>query len=61
MRVADTLRIKVPPSIIFGAVKRFEVEMDGGDYRGVEKKASLTFKEVAFGMAANVHHAGSHC
>ncbi|KAF8417865.1 hypothetical protein EV426DRAFT_621393 [Tirmania nivea] len=38
----------LPPSIIFGAVKKFDVEMDGGDYRGVEKRASLTFKAVAF-------------
>jgi len=35
--------------------------MAGGDYRGVEKKASLTFKEMEFGMAANLHYAGLHC
>ena len=49
MRVADVLTI-VPPSIVFGAVKKFEVELQGGDYRGVEKRAGLTFKEVEFGM-----------
>jgi len=44
------LRITGPPSIVFGAVKKIEVEIAGGDYREVEKKASLTFKEVAFGI-----------
>ena len=61
MRAADALRTIVPPSIVFGAVKKIEVEMDGGNYREVEKKAGLTFKEVVFGMAANLHHVGWLC